>query len=134
MICSQEKIAFQWLRGYYIVGNSQYGSSVFSKITAAEAEGKEEFPFTMGQNQFDFIDYDDFCMQVAKAVIQNEVLGIINICSGHPEKLADRVERFIKENGYKIKLKYGAFPDRPYDSKAVWGDSYKIDQIMGNNK
>lgn len=134
MICSQEKIGFQWLRGYYIVGNSQYGSSIFSKITAAEAEGKEEFPFTMGQNQFDFIDYDEFCMQVAKTVIQSEVLGIINICSGHPEKLADRVERFIKENGYKIKLKYGAFPDRPYDSKAVWGDSYKIDQIMGNNK
>lgn len=131
MICTQEKIDFQWLRGYYIVGNSQYGSSIFSKITAAEAEGKEEFPFTMGQNQFDFIDYDDFCMQVAKAVIQNEVLGIINICSGHPEKLADRVERFIKANGYKIRLKYGAFPDRPYDSKAVWGDSYKIDQIMG---
>ena len=131
MICAQEKIAFQWLRGYYIVGNSQYGSSIFSKISAAEAEGKEEFPFTMGQNQFDFIDYDEFCMQVAKTVIQSEVLGIINICSGHPEKLADRVERFIKENGYKIRLKYGAFPDRPYDSKAVWGDSYKIDLIMG---
>ena len=30
----------------------------------------------------------------------------------------------------KIKLKYGAFPDRPYDSKAVWGDSRKIEAIM----
>lgn len=35
--------------------------------------------------------------------------------------MADRVERFIKENQYNIKLQYGAFPDRPYDSKAVWG-------------
>ena len=121
-----------WLRGYYIVGNSQYGSSIFSKITAAEAEGKEEFPFTMGQNQFDFINYEDFCEQVAKAVSQDNVLGVINICSGRPEKLADRVERFIKENNYSIKLKYGAFPDRPYDSKAVWGDSLKIDQILKN--
>lgn len=119
-----------WLRGYYIVGNSQYGSSIFSKIIAMEAEGKTEFPFTMGQNQFDFIDYEDFCEQVARCVEQDEVLGIINICSGHPEKLADRVERFIKENGYKIKLKYGAFPDRPYDSKAVWGDGSKIFKIM----
>ena len=58
------------------------------------------------------------------------MFGVINICSGHPEKLADRVERFIKENGYKIKLKYGAFPDRPYDSKAVWGDSRRIDCIL----
>lgn len=130
MFCKMQNKKFQWLRGYYIVGNSKYGSSIFSKITAAEEEGKEEFPFTMGQNQFDFIDYENFCEQVARVVEQEEVLGVINICSGYPEKLADRVERFIKENGYKIKLKYGAFPDRPYDSKAVWGDGQKIDSIM----
>lgn len=130
ILCKQTGKKFQWLRGYYIVGNSQYGSSIFSKITAAEAEGKEEFPFTTGQNQFDFIDYDDFCEQVARTVAQEEVLGIINICSGYPEKLAERVERFIKTNRYKIKLKYGVFPDRPYDSKAVWGDSEKIKKIM----
>ena len=130
MLCKQNKVLFQWLRGYYIVGNSQYGSSIFSKITAAEAEGKKEFPFTMGQNQFDFIDYEDFCEQTARAVEQDEVLGLINICSGYPEKLADMVERFIKENRYEIRLKYGAFPDRPYDSKAVWGDSKKMEVIM----
>lgn len=130
MFCCQKDKKFQWMRGFYIVGNSKYGSSIFSKITAAEAEGKEEFPFTMGQNQFDFIDYEDFCERVTRSVTQDEVLGMINICSGRPEKLADRVERFIKENGYKIKLKYGAFPDRPYDSKAVWGDGRKIEEIM----
>lgn len=130
MLCKQKQKDFQWLRGYYIVGNSQYGSSIFSKITSAEMEGKKEFPFTMGQNQFDFIDYDIFCEQVARTVMQDKILGIINICSGHPEKLADRTERFISENGYKIKLKYGEFPDRPYDSKAVWGDGQKIAKIM----
>ena len=130
MLCKQKNKDFLWLRGYYIVGNSQYGCSIFSKITAAETEGKTEFPFTMGLNQFDFIDYEDFCEQVARAVSQNETTGVINICSGHPEKLADRVERFIKENNYKIKLKYGAFPDRPYDSKAVWGDDSKIQRIL----
>jgi len=134
MLCKQKGKEFLWLRGYYIVGNSQYGCSIFSKITASEAEGKTEFPFTQGQNQFDFIDYEDFCEQVARAISQDKTTGIINICSGHPEKLADRVERFIKENEYKIKLKYGAFPDRPYDSKAVWGDGSKIEQIMSAKK
>lgn len=131
MLCSRSDKKFMWLRGYYIVGNSEFGCSIFSKITAAEKECKAEFPFTMGQNQFDFIDYEDFCEQVARAVGQDEILGVINICSGHPEKLADRVERFINENNYKIKLKYGAFPDRPYDSKAVWADGSKIEKIMG---
>lgn len=120
----------QWLRGYYIVENTSYGSSIFSKIVQAVEDKKKEFPFTMGLNQFDFIDYKDFCMQVAAAVEQDKIDGIINICTGRPEKLVDRVERFIKENGFEILLRYGAFPDRPYDSKAVWGNDEKIKQIM----
>lgn len=130
MICKQNNAVFQWMRGYYIVGNFKYGSSIFSKIVATAEEGKSEFPFTLGQNQYDFIDYPEFCTQVAAVVEQSQEQGIINICSGRPEKLADRVERFIKENKYNIKLQYGAFPDRPYDSKAIWGDSTKIEQIM----
>ncbi len=134
MICKQKNIVFQWMRGYYIVGNSKFGSSIFSKITAAVDEGKKEFPFTLGQNQYDFIDYLDFCLQVAAVVGQQKEQRIINICSGRPEKLADRVERFIKENKYDIRLQYGAFPDRPYDSKAIWGDDTKIVRIMESYK
>lgn len=134
LLSKQYSIPYQWLRGYYIVGNSQYGNSIFSKITSAEKEGKAEFPFTTGQNQYDFLDYCDFCNQVASVVTQKVVTGIINIGSGKPEKLADRVERFISENNYKIKLKYGAFPDRPYDSKAVWGDDRKIKTVLENEQ
>lgn len=130
VLCRQKSKQFQWLRGYYIVGNSRFGASIFSKLTAAAEQGKQTFPFTMGQNQFDFIDYPDFCRQVAAAVTQDTVNGIINICSGRPEKLADRVERFIRENQYTIQLEYGAFPDRPYDSKAVWGNDSKIQSIL----
>lgn len=134
LITKQKNILFQWIRGFYIVGNSEFGCSIFSKITAAEKKGDELFPFTTGQNQWDFIDYDLFCKQLAKIVEQNEYLGIINACSGKPMKLAERVERFISENHFKIKLDYGKFPDRPYDSKAVWGDSQIIDKIMNNRE
>lgn len=134
LLAQQNSVVFQWLRGYYIVGNTELGCSIFSKITAAEKEGKDLFPFTMGQNQFDFIDYEAFCEQVAAVVEQDEINGVINICSGRPERLCDRVERFITDNKYNIKLDYGKFPDRPYDSKAVWGCSHKIAQIMDNKK
>ncbi len=134
LLCKQNEILFQWIRGYYIVGNSEKGASIFSKITAAEKEGKSEFPFTTGKNQYDFIDYDEFCDQIANVAINNKVLGIINCCSGKPESLSSRVERFIKDNRYNIKLNYGAFPDRPYDSLAVWGDNSKIQIILKQNK
>lgn len=130
LICENNNVVFQWLRGFYIVGNSEYGDSIFSKITKAEHEGKALFPFTTGLNQYDFLDYDTFCHYVASAITQNQVTGIINICSGRPEPLSSRVERFIKDNHYSIRLQYGVYPDRPYDSKAVWGDDSKIEKIL----
>lgn len=127
--CRERGCRFQWLRGFYIVGNTQDGCSVFSKIVQAGRRGDAEFPFTMGLNQFDFLDYEVFCRYVADTVTQDEIDGIINICSGRPQKLADRAERFLAENGFHMKLNYGAFPDRPYDSKAIWGDDSKIRMV-----
>ena len=44
------------------------------------------------------------------------------------------MERFIKENGFDIQLEYGAFPDRPYDSKAVWGNDEKVRKAIEEYK
>lgn len=134
LLCEEYQVICQWIRGFYIVGNTQFGSSIFSKITKVEQNGEKYFPFTTGQNQWDFLDYDEFCKQVCAIVEQNKINGIINACSGYPEKLSDRVEKFIRDNHYSIKLKYGAYPDRPYDSKAVWGDNKKILQILRNGE
>lgn len=133
LLAKEHGFTLQWLRGYYIVGNSKYGCSIFSKITEAAEKGQKTFPFTTGENQYDFVDYEPFCEQIACAVLQDKVNGTIELCSGKPESLASRVERFIKENGYDIQLAYGTFPDRPYDSKAIWGDSTKINQIMAES-
>ena len=130
LLQKEHGFVYQWLRGYYIVGNTKMGCSIFSKIAQAAEAGEKHFPFTSGENQFDFIDYDVFCDQIAAACLQTEITGIINCCSGRPMRLSERVEQFIKENNYDIILDYGKFPDRPYDSKAVWGDNNKIQKIM----
>ncbi|WP_394405154.1 NAD-dependent epimerase/dehydratase family protein [Streptococcus sp. 20-1249] len=133
LLC-QDKVVFQWLRGFYIVGNSTTGSSIFSKLVQAADNGDKVFPFTSGMNQYDFLDYKDFCYYISETVSQKEVSGIINICSGRPEKLSERVERFIIENGLDIRLQYGVYPDRPYDSKALWGNNTKIQKILQSRK
>ena len=65
---------------------------------------------------------------------QAEINGIINVCTGEPRSLADRVEQFLRDKNYKIKLDYGAFPDRPYDSPGTWGDATKIKQILAKDQ
>lgn len=119
-----------WLRAYYITGDDIRGSSIFSKITQATMDGKMVFPFTSGTNKYDFIDVDDLAEMIAVASTQTKVNGVINVCTGQPVSLADRVEQFIREHGFHIRLEYGVFPDRPYDSPAIWGDASRIQEIM----
>ena len=129
-LCRQHGAQMQWLRGFYLVSNDGRGCSIFSKIVAAEREGKDEFPFTSGRCKYDFLPYEEFCRQVVAVVEQDEVNGIINICSGEPISLGDYIEHFINDNGFSIKLGYDKSPDRPYDSPAIWGDAAKIRKIL----
>lgn len=119
-----------WLRGFYIVDASTSGCSIFSKIAQASLRGETSFPFTTGKNEYDFLDYRIFCDLVADAVVLKELSGIVNICSGKPEPLASRVERFIGECGFDIALDYGVFPDRPYDSPAIWGGMGEAERLL----
>ena len=123
--------ALQWLRAYYIYGDDTYSHSIFTKLLQAVAEGKKTFPFTSGRNLYDFISVDELARQIAACATQTEVKGIINCCTGKPVSLAEQVEAFIRERKLDIRLEYGAFPDRAYDSPGVWGDDSKIRKIMG---
>lgn len=121
-----------WLRAYYILGDDARNSSIFTKILAAAEDGKKEFPFTTGKNKYDFIDVKMLAKMIAAASTQDKYTGIINVCTGVPVSLAEQVEKFIKEKQLDIKLKYGCFPERPYDSPLVYGDNSIIEQIMSN--
>lgn len=123
-------VVLQWLRCFYIYGDDARNSSIFTKIDEAAAAGKRTFPFTSGRNAYDFIEVGELGRQIAAVALQTEVDGVINCCSGEPTTLADRVEGFIRERGYDIALEYGAFPDRPYDSPAIWGDATKIRRVL----
>lgn len=125
---------FQWLRAYYIYGDDARNHSIFTKITAAEKAGQATFPLNSGTNRYDFISVEELAEQIAASVSQREVTGIINCCTGEAVSLRDKVEAFIKEKGFAIRPEYGVFPDRPYDSPAVWGDPGKIRHIMAQEQ
>lgn len=129
---NRDDVSFKWLRAFYITGNDAANKSVFSKIIQMEQEGKASFPFTSGENKYDFQDIHVLAEQIAAASLQEKISGIINVCSGQPVSLKDKVEEFLHLNNFKIRPEYGAFPSRKYDSPAIWGDAAKIKQIMGD--
>ncbi len=126
-----KNVCLQWIRGYYILGDDLKNHSIFTKLLEADKEGKESFPFTSGKNKYDFISVQELADQIVAVSRQNEVDGIINCCTGKPMSLAERVEQFIQDNHLNIRLDYGAFPDRTYDSPGIWGNPEKINSILG---
>ena len=127
---TQKNCMFEWLRAYYIYGDDTHGNSIFCKIRQAVKRGETLFPFTSGTNKYDFIHIDELSKQIAKCAAQDRILGIINVCSGVPVSLAEKMEWYIKDRNLPIKLDYGKFPDRPYDSHCVYGDNTKIKIIL----
>lgn len=130
LYAKDKDVNIYWLRAYYIIGDDLKNNSIFSKLLQTANEGKKEFPFTTGVTQYDFISIDELARQIVAASTQDEIAGIINVCSGEPVALKDKVEAFIKEKGLDIKLIYGAFKERPYDSKIIYGDNRKIKKIL----
>lgn len=132
LFCKQHDCKLQWLRGFYIYGDDLKNHSIFTKLIEAEERGDAFFPFTTGKNQYDFIEVGKLVQQISTVLLQNKVCGIINCCTGVPMSLSDAVEEFIRKHKMKIKLNYGVFPDRPYDSPCVYGDNTKIKMILRN--
>lgn len=134
LYCKQHECILQWLRCYYILGDDRRNNSIFCKLLQADERGDKLFPFTSGKNKYDFIDVNELAELIAISVGQDKINGIINCCTGKPISLADRVEQFISENSLSVRLDYGKFPDRPYDSPCEYGDPTKINEILAAYK
>lgn len=130
LYCKQHECTLQWLRAYYILGDDRRNNSIFCKLLEAEERGDKLFPFNSGKNEYDFIEVDKLAELISMVVRQDKVNGIINVCTGKPVSLAARVEQFIKDQKLNIRLDYGKFPDRPYDSPCVYGNPDKINSIL----
>lgn len=128
-----QRAEYVWLRAYYITGDDRRSRSIFSKLLEAADRGQRSFPFTSGKALYDFLDVGELGRQIAVAATTPGVTGVLNVCSGVPEALGSRVERFVAENGLDITLDYGAFPDRPYDSPGTWGEGSGIQELMSGS-
>jgi dTDP-6-deoxy-L-talose 4-dehydrogenase (NAD+) len=130
VLAKERGFVLQWLRAFYIVGDDENNNSVFSQILKNHRQGKTAFPFTSGEHAFDFIEIEDLALQIVACVLQTDVTGIINCCSGQPVALREMVRRYIEANHLNIQPSFGEFPDRPYESPATWGNVAKIQAIM----
>jgi len=129
-----KEICLQWLRPFTVYGDDAKNQSILSKIIQWEAEGKTSFPFTDGNEQYDYISVEELAKQITAVIAQTKVDGVIDCCSGKPTRLGDWVEAFLRENQFHIRPDYGTFPQREYDSPVIYGNRSKLNRILKESK
>lgn len=122
-----------WARLFYMYGEGQHGNSLYSKLTDAVFKGEAVFNMSGGEQLRDYLPVADAAGILVRLALLGRDLGIVNVCSGKPVSVRKLVEQWLKKNGWEIQLNFGyyAYPD--HEPMAFWGDSTKLQDILGSN-
>lgn len=123
--------SFLWCRLFYMYGPGQAGGSLFPLLAAAAARGDEVFPMSGGEQLRDYLPVAAVADLLARSALLPEAAGILNVCSGRPVSVRGLVERWMAENGWRMRLELGRYPYPDYEPLAFWGDAARLTTLTG---
>jgi dTDP-6-deoxy-L-talose 4-dehydrogenase (NAD+) len=121
----------RWLRVFYLYGNGQLPTSLYSLFHAAVARGDRQFDMSKGDQLRDFMKVEDAAAAIVRVALAPKAPGIVNICTGRPTSVRSLVERWRAELGADIELNLGAFSYPSYEPFAFWGDDTRLSRLLG---
>jgi len=125
----QKEIPFtlKWIRLFYMYG--QNPNSLLSQLDRALDNNEPVFNMSGGEQRRDYLPVDKLADYLCRIVVQQEVTGLINCCSGVPVTVKELVLEHMKERNKNIALNLGfyAYPD--YEPMNFWGDTTKLKTI-----
>jgi nucleoside-diphosphate-sugar epimerase len=110
-----------WARLFYMYGDGQPSTSLFSMLKAAVAAGHRHFPMSGGEQLRDYLPVREVARRLVDLAIVPGDRGPVNVCSGQPISVRRLVEGWIEQNGWQIEPKYGELPYPDYEPMAFWG-------------
>lgn len=110
-----------WARLFYLYGEGQSETSLFSQLRRAVENGENFFNMSGGEQLRDYLNVVDAAKQMVSLAIGRKKSSITNVCSGRPVSVRRLVEGWIEENGWAIELNLGYYPYPDYEPMAFWG-------------
>ena len=124
------QFAFSWTRLFYLYGDGQAKSALFSQLRAAIVNEDRIFNMSGGKQIRDFMEVSTVAHKLVQLAVLQQDLGIVNVCSGVPVSVQCLVEGWLEDNQWAIELNLGHFPYPDYEPMSFWGDSSKLDRIL----
>lgn len=119
--------AFTWARLFYLYGSGQTGTSLLPQLRSAVQKGMPVFNMSGGEQLRDYMPVEEAATALVDLAIQKADLGPVNVCSGNPVSVRSMIEKWIRENGWNIRLNPGYYPYPDYEPMAFWGNRAKLD-------
>lgn len=121
-----------WGRLFYMYGEGQPVSSLYSQLKEAALSGDSAFNMSGGEQLRDYLPVAEVAREIVRVVLTGSDIGTVNICSGVPVSVRRVVEQWLEDNNWNIKLNLGYYPYPDYEPMAFWGDRRRLDSILGN--
>jgi dTDP-6-deoxy-L-talose 4-dehydrogenase (NAD+) len=116
----------RWLRLFYLYGDGQPKTSLYSQFRAAVARGDSTFDMSAGEQSRDFMKVEESAAAIVRMALTEQAPRIVNICSGVPITVRALVERWRADMAADIALNLGALPYPTYEPFAFWGDNRRL--------
>lgn len=122
LFCEQNNISWSWIRPCYVYGNGDVATRLIPSVIT-KLKNNEQITLNSCDTIIDYIHIDDFCSGV-KNIIDYDLTGVYNICSGMEYNLKD-ILTFL-ESKTKNKIIFDATLNREYASKYICGSNEKL--------
>lgn len=122
-----------WARLFYMYGDGQAESSLFSLLKQAVKKGDARFNMSGGEQLRDYLPVKKVARDIVACTIQKVDPGIVNVCSGNPISIRALVERWLLRYGWTIKLNLGHYPYPDYEPMGFWGNRDKLNRLLGTS-
>lgn len=123
--------ALTWARLFYMYGEGQAENSLLSQLKRTVERGESRFAMSGGEQLRDYSPVEDVAASLVALALRQADIGMVNVCSGKPVSVRALVERWLRENGWKIELVLGHYDYPDFEPMAFWGDRRKLDAFLG---
>jgi dTDP-6-deoxy-L-talose 4-dehydrogenase (NAD+) len=125
-----QQFKLKWVRLFYMYGKGQNANSLLSQLEKALANGETTFNMSGGEQVRDYLPVEKVAEYIVAIATQNEIMGIINCCSGKPVTVRELVENYLAEEQKNIHLNLGYYPYPDFEPMHFWGNNKKIKSII----
>jgi len=124
--------SFTWARLFYIYGDGQADTALYSQLKQAVIRGDRVFNMSGGEQLRDYLPVTAVARHIVTLALDHPDSGLVNVCSGNPISVRRLVERWLEEQSWDIGLNLGYYSYPDYEPMAFWGDRQRLQSIVAS--